>query len=537
MQSAPFVDDDSLDPGLKAAFAAPEEPAAGDSVFAVLRACGAVQKCVYLRQEIWEEPELQRQAEAAENMPKRYHVTGELARGGVGVVLKGHDIDLGREVALKTLRTEHAGNASLTRRLVEEAQIGGQLQHPGILPVYELGLDSSKRPFFAMKLVRGRTLAQILKERKSPQEDQPKLLGIFEQLCHAMAYAHARGVIHRDLKPANIMVGKFGETQVVDWGLAKVLPKHGTANDGSANDDTWDMAPKEKQYSPIQAAVTPALSEAGSVIGTPAYMPPEQASGDIERLDERSDVFGLGAILCEILTGAPPYEGARLEVLDQAREGRTEKAIERLKKCGASTELVELTQRCLKADRQERPRDAGEVVCVVEAHRNSVELRARTAEIEAARANAKAIAEVRVRKLTAVFAGILVVVTALGAGVFGLYTNQRRKAAESQLVADRAKLDLEREQRARLEGTLEVLVPLNGKARFMVVQAANMADRDLDRWIELMGMLREVASRTAENAPTKEVRSQAQAIVEELRSAEKGLRERLAKAESESSRE
>lgn len=531
MQAAPFVDDDSLDPGLKAAFAAPEEPAAGDSVFAVLRACGAVQKCVYLRQESWEEPELQRQTDATDGMPKRYHVTGELARGGVGVVLKGHDIDLGREVAIKTLRTEHSGNASLTRRLVEEAQIGGQLQHPGILPVYELGLDSAKRPFFAMKLVRGRTLAETLKERKSPQDDQPKLLGIFEQLCHAMAYAHARGVIHRDLKPANIMVGKFGETQVVDWGLAKVLPKH-----GAENDDTWDMAPKAHSSPPLQSAITPALSEAGSVIGTPAYMPPEQASGDIERLDERSDVFGLGAILCEILTGAPPYEGARLEVLEQAREGRTEKAIERLNGCGAPLELVALTQRCLQADRKERPRDASEVVRIVEAHRDRVELRARAAEIEAARAKAKAIAEVRVRKLTAVFAGVLVLVTALAASAFGLYANQRCKAAETQLVADRAKLDLEREQRARLEGTLEVLVPLNGKARFMVVQAANMADRDLDRWIELMGMLREVASRTAENAPTKEVRTQAQAIVEELRSAEKGLRERLAKAESESSR-
>ena len=136
-----------------------------------------------------------------------------------------------------------------SRRLVEEAQIGGQLQHPGILPVYELGLDRSRRPFFAMKLVRGRTLADLLAgDGSRPTRTTSAFLGIFEQLCHAMAYAHARGVIHRDLKPSNVMVGRFGEVQVVDWGLAKVLSR------GGSGDETQDLrAPDESAAIPRSA--------------------------------------------------------------------------------------------------------------------------------------------------------------------------------------------------------------------------------------------------------------------------------------------
>jgi serine/threonine protein kinase len=522
MGFAPFVDDDSLDPGLKAAFGPAEPSAEGDSVYEVLRACGAIQKCVMLREDPSEALERVLVEPVMAEMPKRYHVSGELARGGVGVVLKGHDIDLGREVALKTLRAEHAGNLSLTRRLVEEAQIGGQLQHPGILPIYELGLDSAKRPFFAMKLVRGRTLAELLKERRNPQEDQPRFLGIFEQLCHAMAYAHARGVIHRDLKPANIMVGRFGEVQIVDWGLAKVLPRT------SSGDDTWDLAPRDSESPLTDPNAMAALSEAGSVLGTPAYMPPEQASGDIEHLDERSDVFGLGAILCEILTGKPPYEGARLEILEQARACRMEPALSRLQQSGGPVELLELTRICLKADRVERPRNAGEVAKIVQAHRDSVDKRAREAEIEAAQAKARVAGERRIRGLTMAIAAILVISAILGGGMLSLYQSQKRTVAETQANADRASLDLEREKLARLESTLEILVPLNGKARFIITQAAGVAESDLDRWLQLTSLLKDVVQRTAQNAPNDDTRQQAQRVIEELTESEIKLKERIA---------
>ena len=148
---------------------------------------------------------------------------GVLARGGMGVVIKGHDTDLGRDVALKVLHEELAGDPAIVARFVEEAQIGGQLQHPGIVPVYELGLMADERPFFTMKLVKGRTLSALLKQRRNLTQDRRHFLTIFEQVCQTIAYAHSRDVLHRDLKPSNVMVGAFGEVQVVDWGLAKVL--------------------------------------------------------------------------------------------------------------------------------------------------------------------------------------------------------------------------------------------------------------------------------------------------------------------------
>ena len=145
----------------------------------------------------------------------------EIGRGGIGVVFRGRDRDLGRDLAVKVLREAYRDNPDARRRFVEEAQIGGQLQHPGIVPVYELGWFADRRPYFTMKLVKGRTLAALLRDRADPGQDLPRLLGVFEQVCQTVAYAHAQGVIHRDLKPANVMVGAFGEVQVMDWGLAK----------------------------------------------------------------------------------------------------------------------------------------------------------------------------------------------------------------------------------------------------------------------------------------------------------------------------
>jgi serine/threonine-protein kinase len=154
----------------------------------------------------------------------RYQVVGEIARGGMGCVLKGRDSHLGRDVAVKVLLEAHAGCAELVQRFVEEAQIAGRLQHPGVAPVYDLGALPDKRPYFTMKLVKGRTLAAHLAGRADVSQERTRWLGVFLQVCQALAYAHARRVIHRDLKPANIMVGAFGEVQVMDWGLAKVLP-------------------------------------------------------------------------------------------------------------------------------------------------------------------------------------------------------------------------------------------------------------------------------------------------------------------------
>ena len=145
-----------------------------------------------------------------------YQLLGEIARGGMGVILKGHDTDLGRDVAVKVLDGELAKRPAVVQRFVEEAQIGGQLQHPGIVPVYEIGAIKDERPYFTMKLVKGRTLATLLSERESLTTNRQRLITIFESVCQTIGYAHSRGVIHRDLKPANVMVGAFGEVQVVD---------------------------------------------------------------------------------------------------------------------------------------------------------------------------------------------------------------------------------------------------------------------------------------------------------------------------------
>jgi serine/threonine-protein kinase len=157
----------------------------------------------------------------------RFELRGEIGRGGMGAVFRARDPGLNRDLAIKVLLEKFAGRPDVVRRFVEEAQVGGQLQHPGVVPVYELGRFADGRPFFAMKLVKGRTLDDLLAERPGPAHDLPRFLQIFEQVCQAVAYAHSHNVIHRDLKPANVMVGAFGEVQVMDWGLAKVLASRG----------------------------------------------------------------------------------------------------------------------------------------------------------------------------------------------------------------------------------------------------------------------------------------------------------------------
>ena len=211
-----------------------------------------------------------------------------------------------------------AASPRLVRRFVEEAQIGGQLQHPGIVPVYELGTFADARPYFTMKLVKGRRWRRCWTTRQDPAEDRPRFLAIFEQVCQTMAYAHARGVIHRDLKPSNVMVGAFGEVQVMDWGLAKVLARGGAADEAaSPPEPEHECHPHGPERTRLPTRRRPAV-----VLGTPAYMAPEQASGELDRIDERADVFGLGAILCEILTGKPPYTGRTSEeVLRKAARG------------------------------------------------------------------------------------------------------------------------------------------------------------------------------------------------------------------------
>jgi serine/threonine-protein kinase len=238
---------------------------------------------------------------------ERYLLMRLHASGGIGRIWVARDGELGREVALKELLPQHPDHPRLWTRFLQEAKITGQLQHPGIVPIYELSRQPvDQRPFYTMRLVQGRTLAAASRDyhgRRRLGKAEPlelnTLLGAFCGVCNAIAYAHSRGVIHRDLKGQNVIVGDYGEVIVLDWGLAKVL---GQSDD---HDDTplINLTPDAKGEPTMM----------GQVLGTPAHMAPEQASGRIDLIGPRTDVYGLGTILYEILTGQPPFLGTRPE--------------------------------------------------------------------------------------------------------------------------------------------------------------------------------------------------------------------------------
>ncbi|MGL4552215.1 MAG: serine/threonine-protein kinase, partial [Gemmataceae bacterium] len=301
-----------------------------------------------------------RAGQAPPRGPVKYRVLDEIARGGMGAVLRVHDPELDRVLALKVLLEDHLHHPEMHRRFLDEARICSQLQHPGVVPVHDIGTFADGRPFFTMKLVVGRTLAELLRVRPTPAHDLRRFLAAFEQVCQTMAYVHSRGVFHRDLKPSNVMLGEFGEVQVMDWGVAKVM------RPGDPDEPASSSPPR------VNAVLDQTL--AGSVVGTPAYMAPEQARG--ETLDERADVFGLGAILCEILTGLPPYTAVRgSSTSGLGHERDLTDAHDRLEGCGADRGLIDLARACLADDPDGRPADAGDVARGLAAHRAGVDER------------------------------------------------------------------------------------------------------------------------------------------------------------------
>jgi tRNA A-37 threonylcarbamoyl transferase component Bud32 len=404
---------------------------------------------------------------------RRYELGDVIARGGMGTVYRATDVALGREVAVKLLRDQFAPDSPAARRFVDEARITGQLQHPGIPPLHDVGALPDGRPFLAMKLIKGRTLDQLLRDRPDPAADRSRFVAAFEQVCQAVAFAHAHQVIHRDLKPANVMVGAFGEVQVMDWGLSKVL----SAGHRPASESEQTLGTEIRSVREIDGAQT----QAGSVLGTPAYMPPEQAVGAVDQVDERSDVFGLGAILAVILTGSPPYIGDSAEstrVL--AARGKIVDCFLRLDVCGAEPDLVALCKRCLAPEKNDRPRDASEVANVVARLRAEADQRARHAELDRVRAEgdrAKAEAEAREqrkRRRVQAALGVAVLTTTALVG-FGLWWEDRQAYKRAQ-----AQADARREAGDRLKGALD---RADG-----ALQADRLADADaaLERAKELL---------------------------------------------------
>lgn len=319
------------------------------------------------------------QALQAPTGSEKYVITGEVARGGMGAILKAADRDVRREVAMKVLLRDDSPRAR--ERFVEEAQITGQLEHPNIVPVHDLGVDSSGRLFFTMKLVRGQSLAQVLQALRQPggsgSETPPftlqQLLRRYLMVLNAVAFAHDRDVVHRDLKPSNIMLGDFGEVLVMDWGLAKVirgerqearfvgqtttaaLARH-TAPLDLGRQDRGTRAADEKFATMIEALRTRALGDDEHVIeGTPAYMPPEQARGELDAIDERSDIYALGAILYEILTLVPPVRVRSLKAtLQDVVAGRILPPGERAPDRAIPSELEAIAMKALARRKEDR---------------------------------------------------------------------------------------------------------------------------------------------------------------------------------------
>ena len=298
----------------------------------------------------------------------RYVVRGEVARGGMGAILRVRDEDLRRDLAMKVVLSRNPGKPGTTPaevkmlgRFLEEAQVTGQLDHPGIVPVHELGLDDQGRVFFTMRLVAGRDLEKIFALVRTGEEGwtQTRAVGVMLKVCEAVAYAHAKGVVHRDLKPANIMVGRFGEVYVMDWGVARVLDR----------DDRRDIrirTPRDESTAHVHSSlrdsvghgsVSPLVTMDGDIVGTPAYMSPEQASGDLHAIGAATDVYAVGAILYHLIAGHMPYVTPErpvdaIEVWRSVRRGPPEKIKQRARE--APPELIAICEKAMARNPPDR---------------------------------------------------------------------------------------------------------------------------------------------------------------------------------------
>lgn len=387
---------------------------------------------------------------------RRYERIELVAAGGMGEVWRVLDRDLGRELAQKQLKTR-SRDPRLLRRFLAEAKLTARLEHPGIVPVHDSGIDEDGRVWFTMPLVRGENLARILKPNR---EFLPEVLEALLKACDAVAYAHARGVVHRDIKPGNILLGPFGEVYVVDWGLARATETRAL--------DRRPRAPRAVAKIAADGATTPDSNDTrhGDVLGTPAYMPPEQASGGAGSTDPRVDVYALGAVLWHALAGRPPYVAVTgTTVIDALLAGPPESLAAAA--TDAPAELASIAEKAMSRDPEQRYADVGQLADdlrafladrVVRAHRTGPV----TELVKWCRRN-------RALSLT-----VAIATTVLVAVASSSYWQKNRDAAEILRLADIARL-------RELEQKAEALGPASPASRdsfeAWLVEAERLAQR------------------------------------------------------------
>jgi len=354
---------------------------------------------------------------------RKYIVDRELGRGGMGAVFATVDQDIRRKVAMKVMLPSASGDARHIKRFLEEAQVTGQLEHPNIVPVHEIGINDQSKVYFTMKLVKGETLESIISRISSGDQQYRQkyglgtLLQLFMKVCDGMGYAHAKGVLHRDLKPENIMVGDFGEVLVMDWGLSKVMGRE-DVHAGS-------------QPSPDQEQAPAMHTLEGQVMGTPGYMSPEQAQGQVSELDERSDLFSLGAILYKILTFQTPYRGKTArEVLDKARKRLLDPPDLRAPENSIPPELTAICMKAMARAKIDRYADAGALKADLQLYLDGKSVSAR-------RDSLLVMAKKWIirNKVAAMGIAAALLCLALGIGSAALFAEKKRQARVADLLA------------------------------------------------------------------------------------------------------
>jgi len=480
----------------------------------------------------------------------RYRLKDIAGRGGMGVVLRVWDNDLKRHLAMKVCRSDgdegHADAAANSRsmgRFLEEAQVTGQLDHPGIVPVHELGLDDRGGVYFTMKLVRGHDLGHVYQQVLEGRDGwtRTRTVGVLSKVCEAMAYAHHKGVIHRDLKPANVMVGDFGAVYVMDWGLARVMGTPDAKDSGSPLLEPSDPVRSDRRDFGSASPDSPILTEEGEVMGTPAYMSPEQAMGRLSEVGPQSDVYSMGAMLYHLLAGAMPYAESgdavdNFAIWALAREGAPQPLADVAP--DAPPELVAICERAMARSLSERYETMWSLAEDLRAY-----LEGRVVQAYESGAWAEARKWVRRNKGLAASLAAAAVLLVSGLSAVGLVQAAGKRAEEKQRKIAQANFELAELRRADAAAAEARAVASELEAKAQEQEATARADdvlrlsalQDLD---ELTALADELWPPYPERVPAYESwLERARVLIEELPQHERRRQDVLSRALPRSSEE